>query len=175
MTEAAASQLAEQLANTAKSSSTTEGLTPGVDAATAAAWQNAYSAAAQPAAAPTGGIDAIPKSQGLASDVAPSLSVSPQEGIQPASQALFDPAMNQSVKGMTPGDRILNGLKATSDNLTQRLESVANLVSQNGGDMSLATALHVQVEVTKFGLEAELTSKIISKSTQDLDQLTRMQ
>lgn len=150
----------------------------GLDANTVAAWQSAYAPAAQPGPVSGSAIEGSSQLQGFGGKDITGMqqTVGPQEGVQPVSQALFDPAMNsQSHKAMTPGDRILNGLKTTSDNLTERLESVAKLVSENGGDMSLSTALHVQVEVTKFGIEAELTSKIISKSTQDLDQLTRMQ
>lgn len=72
------------------------------------------------------------------------------------------------------GDRILNGLSGLSSDFTQSWKNV-NAVLENGASVSTADMLKLQMGLTQLSIQYDLVGKAISRSTQNIEQLVKMQ
>lgn len=164
--EAVASSVAVQ----GSSSAGLQGINPadvpvgGVSVGHTQAWSSATAAASAAGPQASTGVAALDASKFDASN-------NPQ--VSAGNHVLTDPALNRSTEGGTPGDKIIKSLQSASNTMQGRLAGIDSALEASGGD--LGKMLKIQVQVTQFSIEADLTSKVVSKSTQDLDQLTKMQ
>lgn len=74
----------------------------------------------------------------------------------------------------TLGDRILNGLSGASAEFQQSLKNV-HAVLDAGQAVSVQDLLKVQLNLTQVSIQYDLIGKAISRSTQNLDQLVKIQ
>lgn len=74
----------------------------------------------------------------------------------------------------TLGDRILNGLSGASAEFQQSLKNV-NAVLDGSQAMTLSDLLKMQLNLTQVSIQYDLIGKAISRSTQNLDQLVKIQ
>lgn len=72
------------------------------------------------------------------------------------------------------GDRILNGLSGLSSDFTQSWKNV-NAVLENGTSVSTSDMLKLQMGLTQLSIQYDLVGKAISRSTQNIEQLVKMQ
>ena len=78
------------------------------------------------------------------------------------------------VQPPTMGDQILNGLQTVSSELKQSISDVSAALKP-GVDVSVSELLRVQMGLMQVSVTYELVGKGISKSTQNLDQLVKLQ
>jgi type III secretion protein I len=71
------------------------------------------------------------------------------------------------------GETIMNGLRAASDDMSSRWNAVANVL--NSEHVTMSDLLRVQLGLAQVSLQSELVSKVISKSTQEIDELVKLQ
>lgn len=73
------------------------------------------------------------------------------------------------------GNRILSGIERSSVELSTRWESIATRLDQVAANPRVSDMLRVQTELLQVSLQAEMVSKAVSKSTQNIDSMVRMQ
>lgn len=74
----------------------------------------------------------------------------------------------------TMGDQILNGLQNVASELKQSINDVSTALKP-GVDLSVSDLLRAQMGLMQVSVTYELVGKGISKSTQNLDQLVKLQ
>ena len=72
------------------------------------------------------------------------------------------------------GDRILLGMQGLSNDVQQSWATVKNALD-NTSNMTTADMLKLQLGLTQMSIQYDLVGKAISRSTQNLDQLLKMQ
>lgn len=99
----------------------------------------------------------------------------------PTATAGVDPAVvtNTSavllpVQAPTMGEQILNGLQNVSSDLRQSIGDVSAALNSSE-ELSVSDLLKAQMGLMQVSVTYELVGKGISKSTQNLDQLVKMQ
>lgn len=73
------------------------------------------------------------------------------------------------------GTRILGTLQQSSNDLTGRWQAMAERLDHASAKPNVAELLHVQAQLLQVSVHYELVSKAISKSTQNVDTMVRMQ
>lgn len=74
------------------------------------------------------------------------------------------------------GDRILNGLQSVSGEFKTSWSEVSKAVTASSGDtMNMQDILKLQLHLVQTSFQYEMVGKVISRSTQNLDQLVRIQ
>ena len=112
-------------------------------------------------------------------DQAMAAAVSPVEAIGEASPAVaaqgaaLAPAVVEAGPA-TLGDRMLAGMQGLSTDFRQSWETVAATL-QSGETMTMTDMLKLQMGLTQMAIQTEWVGKAISRSTQNLDQLVKMQ
>jgi type III secretion protein I len=74
----------------------------------------------------------------------------------------------------TMGDNILSGMQGLSNDFQQSVKTVSSVLSE-GGSMNVTDLLKVQVSMMQISVQYELVGKAISRATQNLDQLVKVQ
>lgn len=78
--------------------------------------------------------------------------------------------------GGTMGDRILQGIRSVGEAYKAKTGELINTLNSGDSDtLSLAKVLRVQVEFATVSLQADVTTKGITKAPQQIDQLTHTQ
>lgn len=72
----------------------------------------------------------------------------------------------------TMGDNILSGLQNVSTHMQETWQALGESLD---GDMSAGKLLKVQMGLAEMVLQYELVSKAVSRSTQNIDQLVKLQ
>ena len=85
------------------------------------------------------------------------------------SAAVLLPAENR-----TMGDNILTGMESMSSEYRQAMTKV-NAALDSSGDMTISDMLRLQMGLMQISVQHELVAKGISRSTQNLDQLVKIQ
>lgn len=104
--------------------------------------------------------------------VAAPVTVQPAVELVPPNTAIqtpVAPAQNASI-----GDRILSGMQGLSGDMQQSWSTVKNAL-ENSSNMTTADMLKLQMGLTQMSIQYDLVGKAISRSTQNLDQLLKMQ
>ena len=104
--------------------------------------------------------------------VAAPVTVQPAIELVPPNTAIqtpVAPAQNVSI-----GDRILSGMQGLSGDMQQSWSTVKNAL-ENSSNMTTADMLKLQMGLTQMSIQYDLVGKAISRSTQNLDQLLKMQ
>ncbi|MBS1196642.1 MAG: EscI/YscI/HrpB family type secretion system inner rod protein [Proteobacteria bacterium] len=78
------------------------------------------------------------------------------------------------VANLNLGDRILNGLQGVSTDFQQSWKNVT-AVLEGGNTMTAADLLKMQMNLTQMSIQYDLVGKVISRSTQNIEQLVKIQ
>ena len=104
--------------------------------------------------------------------------LAPPVAMQPAVELVSVNASIQTpvapVEGASIGDRILSGMQGLSNDVQQSWATVKNALD-NTSNMTTADMLKLQMGLTQMSIQYDLVGKAISRSTQNLDQLLKMQ
>jgi type III secretion protein I len=98
-----------------------------------------------------------------------------------ANLAPVDPSSAAHGPGLAPvdgevslGDRVLAGMQNVSGELQQAWKTVSDKV-YGGKAMDAPEMLQLQLQLTQIAVQYELLGKAVSRSTQNIDQLVRIQ
>ena len=101
-----------------------------------------------------------------------------QSGQTPAAVALpaspASPIPPPTGAEMTMGERILNGLSGLSSDFQKSWQNV-NAVLEGSDKASTADLLKLQLNLTQMSVQYDLVGKVVSRSTQNIDQLVKLQ
>ena len=99
-----------------------------------------------------------------------------QAGPVNAEPATLDvlPAVVSTATSATLGDKILGGLSSLSTDLQQSWKNDAAAVN-NDGMMTTNDMLKLQMNLTQMSVQYDLLGKAISRSTQNIEQLVKIQ
>jgi type III secretion protein I len=84
------------------------------------------------------------------------------------------PAAVSTATTQTIGDKILGGLSSLSTDFQQSWKSVAAVVN-NDGMVTTNDMLKLQMNLTQMSVQYDLLGKAISRSTQNVEQLVKIQ
>lgn len=84
------------------------------------------------------------------------------------------PAVVATDSSQTMGERILGGLSSLSTDFQQSWKSVATVVN-NEGMVTTNEMLKLQMNLTQMAVQYDLVGKAISRSTQNVEQLVKIQ
>ncbi len=73
------------------------------------------------------------------------------------------------------GDRILAGMQGVSSDFQAAWKSVSASLDANASTMSMQDLLKLQLQLVQVSVQYDLVGKAVSKSTQNFDQLVRVQ
>ena len=75
----------------------------------------------------------------------------------------------------TMGDNILNGLQHMSTEMQQTWTSVGGALDGAGNKLGMHDLLRMQLGLSQMSIQYELVGKAVSRSTQNIDQLVKLQ
>ena len=99
----------------------------------------------------------------------------------PASPAAIPQAIPQAIAEAYPssegslGDRILRGLNRVQSSFGETVGAVQKSLDPGAPAPGVSDLLRLQLSMAQLSLQAELVGKVIGRSTQNIDQLVRMQ
>ncbi|WP_028605261.1 EscI/YscI/HrpB family type III secretion system inner rod protein [Ottowia thiooxydans] len=111
-----------------------------------------------------------------ASEVAPTAeAANAAAGTHTSTTAVVDPAaVSSSAAPQSLGDRMLASLQTSSDDFKAVWNTAKNEL-QSDQTMGLREMMAMQLQVTQMAVQYELLGKAISRATQNVDQLVRVQ
>lgn len=119
-----------------------------------------------------GAFDAALERQGAVAANTPPSEVNPAEAVGRARETLgLDPV--QKAGQPQPGDLILDGLQKLRGNFDASNASINRLM--NSSTLDAHAMMEMQVELVRFSLLTDITSKLTGKSTQAFDTLMKGQ
>lgn len=122
-----------------------------------------------PASAPLAPADPLATAQFAQMMGAQAPAAEPPRPVVIDSAAVLLPAENR-----TMGDNILTGMESMSSEYRQAMTKV-NAALDSSGDMTISDMLRLQMGLMQISVQHELVAKGISRSTQNLDQLVKIQ
>ena len=122
-----------------------------------------------PATAPLAPADPLATAQFAQMMGAQAPATEPPQPVVIDSAAVLLPAENR-----TMGDNILTGMESMSSEYRQAMTKV-NAALDSSGDMTISDMLRLQMGLMQISVQHELVAKGISRSTQNLDQLVKIQ
>ena len=122
-----------------------------------------------PASAPLAPADPLATAQFAQMMGAQAPATEPPQPVMIDSAAVLLPAENR-----TMGDNILTGMESMSSEYRQAMTKV-NAALDSSGDMTISDMLRLQMGLMQISVQHELVAKGISRSTQNLDQLVKIQ
>ena len=122
-----------------------------------------------PASAPLAPADPLATAQFAQMMGAQAPAAEPPPPVVIDSAAVLLPAENR-----TMGDNILTGMESMSSEYRQAMTKV-NAALDSSGDMTISDMLRLQMGLMQISVQHELVAKGISRSTQNLDQLVKIQ
>lgn len=88
----------------------------------------------------------------------------------PATAVRLEPAASGSF-----GDRILHGMQNVSNEFRDTWTRVSDTLRPDGPEISMQQMLSLQLHLTQASVQYDLLGKAVSRSTQNFDQLVRVQ
>ena len=85
------------------------------------------------------------------------------------------PAATGTALALTPGDSILNGMNALGTDFKDAWAAMQQALARPQGEMTVAEMLRLQLHMVQLSVQVEMVGKTISKATQNLDQLAKLQ
>lgn len=73
------------------------------------------------------------------------------------------------------GDRVLSGMQSVSNDFRESWTRAAGTLEPDGAAMSMQQMMSLQLHLTQASVQYDLMGKAISRSTQNFDQLVRVQ
>lgn len=92
--------------------------------------------------------------------------------------ALAPAAAGSGVAATTPGsmgERILAGMNNVSSDFQSAWKSVSTVLDASDKNMNMQDLLKLQLQLVQVSVQYDLVGKAVSRSTQNLDQLLRLQ
>jgi type III secretion protein I len=84
-------------------------------------------------------------------------------------------ATSPAVLSNSVGDRILHGMEGVSNNFQSAWKSVNATLDASAQSTSMQDMMRLQLQLVQVSVQYELVSKAVSRSTQNFDQLVRIQ
>ena len=75
----------------------------------------------------------------------------------------------------TPGDSILEGMKNIGSDFRETWSAMKAAIARPMEQVTLADMLRMQMQMLQLSVQVEMAGKAISKATQNIDQLTKLQ
>ncbi len=75
----------------------------------------------------------------------------------------------------TPGDAILDGMRSIGSQFSTHWDAMKAAVDQSAQTMSVADMLRVQMQLIQLSVQVELVGKAIGRTSQNIDQLVKLQ
>jgi type III secretion protein I len=97
--------------------------------------------------------------------------VQPVAVLEPPSASTLEPVAPTG----TPGDSIIEGMKSLGVEFRESWSAMKVALNGPMEQMTLADMLRVQMQMLQVAVQVEFIGKAVSKSTQNIDQLTKMQ
>jgi type III secretion protein I len=126
----------------------------------------------------------------LPDDLAPAVTIAPADGaatarfselmqvppspVAEAVQQAYPAIPPVGAEGRTMGDSILTGLQNLSSEFQQSWQTVNNVLQSNER-LTIPDLLKLQMGLVQLSIQHEMVGKTISRSTQNLDQLIKLQ
>ncbi|HYC37710.1 MAG TPA: type III secretion system inner rod subunit SctI [Usitatibacter sp.] len=85
------------------------------------------------------------------------------------------PALDAPLAVRTPGDSILEGMKGLGSDFRDTWSAMRTALAQPMDNLTLADMLRLQMQMMQLSVQVEMVGKAISKSTQNIDQLSKLQ
>lgn len=95
------------------------------------------------------------------------------DGVAPVTPAAAEDAAARATR-VTPGDGILNGLNSLGADMSHGWQSVKDVLA-SGNTPDIKDMLSIQVSLIGLSMHYELVNKCVTRSTQNLDQLVKLQ
>ena len=92
-------------------------------------------------------------------------------GVTPAAEAVE----GATAAARTLGDNILNGLQRMSSEMQQTWSNVGAALGGAGQNLGMRDMLRMQLGLSTMSIQYELVGKAVSRSTQNIDQLVKLQ
>ncbi|QIL70553.1 type III secretion system inner rod subunit SctI [Diaphorobacter sp. HDW4B] len=93
-----------------------------------------------------------------------------------AATAALQPTTNALPANPSVGDRILQGMENVSQTFRNSWEGVNKMLDTTHADTgNVQDMLKLQMQLTQVAFEYDLVGKLVSRSTQNIDQLVRVQ
>lgn len=73
------------------------------------------------------------------------------------------------------GDKILNGMQSVSNDFRETWSRVSDTLRHDSREMSMQDILGLQMHLVQAAVQYEMLGKAVSRSTQNFDQLVRVQ
>ena len=125
---------------------------------------------------PTAASSPVPASSSDAERFAQLMAPPPQDLSAVANTVAVQQAGTPAIGAHAPvGDRILQGMQNISQDLQKQWSAVQQTLNDGGNQLSMQDMLKLQLHLTQASVQYEVLGKAISKSTQNFDQLVRVQ
>jgi type III secretion protein I len=145
-------------------------------AALAASLPNAAAPALVPANAPprSAAPDAATRFAELMAQDPPPVSPlsAPNLALNPLAEAV---AGSYALRPATLGDQVLQGLQKVQGDFQGHLQSVGRMLDPSAAAPGVTELLRLQLGMAQLAVQVEVVGKAIGRSTQNIDQLVRMQ
>lgn len=76
---------------------------------------------------------------------------------------------------ITPGDSILNGMSSIGTDFKDSWSALQQALARPPGEMTVAEMLRMQMHMVQLSVQVEMVGKVVSKTTQNIDQLAKLQ
>lgn len=93
----------------------------------------------------------------------------------PATGAAPPVAAPTKAGGLGSAMPVVEGIQNASNHLKNRMSSIKEMTSRANFTGGAADLLRMQLEMVQLGFEIELTGKVVTRATQDIDQLSKLQ
>ncbi|HSW06936.1 type III secretion system inner rod subunit SctI [Aquabacterium sp.] len=120
----------------------------------------------------------------MAQDAAPAASLHAVAPAQAPAQAPASPALSpvaESIAGIYPprpatlGDQVLQGLHQVQNDFQGHVAAVGRMLAPGAAPLGVPELLRLQLGMAQLAVQVEVVGKAIGRSTQNIDQLVRMQ
>ena len=91
----------------------------------------------------------------------------------PVTASPTNPTNPTGPTGPTMGDAILSGLRSVSDDMSSKWSAVSRAL--DAPNLQVAQMLKLQLTISQMSVQYDLVGKAISRSTQNIDQLVKLQ
>lgn len=99
----------------------------------------------------------------------------PHEAASAASGAADVAGRSQAVGPQSMGDRILQGMQSVSGDFQAAWKSVNTSLNASASSVSMQDMMRLQLQLVQVSVQYDLVGKAVSRSTQNFDQLVRIQ
>lgn len=100
---------------------------------------------------------------------------SPPAALSPVAQSIAGSYGSQPLHPATLGDQVLGGLQKVQGDFQGHLQAVGRMLEPGAPAPGVPELLRLQLGMAQLAVQVEVVGKAIGRSTQNIDQLVRMQ